>query len=56
MVDSRGPSGSSTTWYSGDFSVGVKGKVIRAKELHLCSAKFKNGVSFTITVFPLVLR
>jgi len=56
VYDSLGPSESSTTWYSGLFCVGVRINVPTAKKLHLCSAKFKNVVSFTVTVLHLALR
>jgi len=38
------------------FCVGVRINMPTTKKLHLCSAMFKNVVSFTVTVFLLVLR
>jgi hypothetical protein len=56
VYDILGPSKTGTTRYGGLSAVGVRGTVLRSKEVQLCGAKVKNVISLTILVniLPLV--
>jgi hypothetical protein len=55
VQDIFGPSEISTTLYGGLSAVAIRGTVLRAKELQVFGAKFKNVISLTIVVNVLSL-